>query len=241
MMLTYLLLTACSSEQTQPPKDWIWEGWVYGDIPTEDTPGLVEGAVEVRSLDGTVLAEGYQSDPDQQARWTVDLSEEAEGEIEMRISGPEHTTTVWRTQAPTAQAYWYAGSLFAAKALTLGTFWQGLSELEGEALGLSQGAHLYGEPLPLNDADTLAWTGATITVYDGAGQLHPAITLATDEAGELVPSDTVDGPITAFAATDLAPGPVRLVVDSSDGRSVVMDYNAEAGDLLSAFAFTLSE
>jgi hypothetical protein len=32
-----------------------------------------------------------------------------------------------------------------------------------------------------------------------------------------------------------------LVIDGSDGRSVVMDYNAEAGDLLSAFAFTLPE
>ena len=35
--------------------------------------------------------------------------------------------------------------------------------------------------------------------------------------------------------------PEREVVDASDGRHVVMDYNAEAGDLLSAFAFTLPE
>jgi len=200
-------------------------------------------------MNGEVLTEGTQPDPDQLARWSILTGEIIEGradmffegEIEVRISGPEHLTTVWRTQAPSAQAYWYAGSIFAVKQLTMDTFWQGLSELEGEALGLSEGAHLYGEPLPLSEADLLAWTDATISVYDGAGQIHPAITLSVDEAGLLAPSDTVDGPIAAFAATDLAPGPVRLVVDSSDGRSVVMDYNAEAGDLLSAFAFTLPE
>jgi hypothetical protein len=241
MMLTYLLLVACIQEQTADPPDWTWEGWVYADIPAEDTPGLLEGAIEVRDMGGAVLTEGYQANDDQLARWSIDLEADVVGEIEVRISGPEHMTTVWRTQAPTTQAYWYAGSLFAAKQLTMDAFWQGLSEMEGAVLGLSDGAHLYGEPLPLNDADTLAWSDATITVYDGDGQVHPAITLAIDEGGLLAPSDTVDGPIAAFAAPDLTPGPVRLVIDASDGRSVVMDYNAEAGDLLSAFAFTLPE
>ena len=31
------------------------------------------------------------------------------------------------------------------------------------------------------------------------------------------------------------------MIDASDGRHVVTDYNAEAGELLSAFAFTLPE
>jgi hypothetical protein len=241
MMLTYLLLVACVQEQTADPPDWTWEGWVYDDIPTDETPGLLEGAIEVRDMDGTALTEGYQANDEQLARWSIDLEDDVVGEIEVRISGPEHMTTVWRTQAPATQAYWYAGSLFAAKQLTMDTFWQGLSEMEGEGLGLSDGAHLYGEPLPLSEADTLSWTGATIAVYDSADQVHPAITLALDEDGLLAPSDTVDGPIAAFAVSDLAPGPVRLVIDGSDGRSVVMDYNAEAGDLLSAFAFTLPE
>ena len=241
MTLAFLLLTACIEDPGTPADSWTWEGWVYGDIPAEDTPGLLEGAIEVRDMEGTLLTEGYQANQDQMARWSIDLNEEIQGEIEVRISGPEHMTTVWRTQAPTTQAYWYAGALFATTQLTMDTFWEGLTELEGEVLGLSDGAHLYGEPLPLSESDIQAWTGAEVTVYDGQGQVHPAITLSLDEEGQLVHSDTVEAPIAAFAAPDIAPGPVRLVVDSSDGRSVVMDYNAEAGDLLSAFAFTLPE
>ena len=81
---------------------------------------------------------------------------------------------------------------------------------------------------------------ARVVVYDADGGVHPAITLS-DEDGLLTLSDETTGPISAFTVTGLPPGPLRLVIDASDGRHVVTDYNAEAGDLLSAFAFTLPE
>ena len=163
-------------------------------------------------------------------------------EVAIRIEGsPEHYTTVWRTRTPTAPSYWYAGSLFAVRKATIQPLWTALSELLEEPIGESDGAHLYGESLMLWPEDEAAWTGADITVYDAEGTVHPAITLSTLDDGMMVLSDEGTGPITAFAATDLSPGPVRLVINTSDGRAVVMDYNAQSGDLLSAFAFTLPE
>ena len=119
--------------------------------------------------------------------------------------------------------------------------WDALAEMTGEPLSTAEGASLYGEPLPLSDDDLEAWTGASVVVYDADGGVHPAITLSTTEDGLLTLSDETTGPISAFTVTGLPPGPLRLVIDASDGRHVVTDYNAEAGELLSAFAFTLPE
>jgi hypothetical protein len=44
-----------------------------------------------------------------------------------------------------------------------------------------------------------------------------------------------------FIAHDLAAGPVRLIVQASDGRAAVADWVAEDGDVLSAFHMTLPE
>jgi hypothetical protein len=51
----------------------------------------------------------------------------------------------------------------------------------------------------------------------------------------------VQGPIVLFIAHDLEAGPIRLIVEASDGRTVVADWFAEDGDVLSAFHLTLPE
>lgn len=240
-MLPLLLLTACLPTPTESVDEgpYIWQGWVYGDLPGQDAPGLETGTVRVWSLEGEFIAEGAQNDPDRLALWTLDI--DAVQDVEVRISGPEQVTTVWRTTTPSAQSYWYAGTLFAPSSESMTAFWADLSELTEADLDVDGGVNLLGESLLIWPEDEAGWSGATITVYDGAGRVHPALTLGLDEGGLLVPSALVEGPIVSFAATGLAPGPIRLVIDATDGRSTVVDYNAGPGELLSAFSLTLPE
>jgi hypothetical protein len=216
-----------------------WQGWVYADIPQDDTLGLEVGSITVENQDGDELVNGVQADETRPSMWTLDVPTNTE--VAIRVEGPNQYTTVWRTTTPRAAAYWYAGSLFAVQPATIQPLWDSLTELLEQPITDTDGAHLYGEPLLLWADDDIAWTDAVITVYDGDGTVHPAITFSSTETGELILSTPETGPITAFTATDLAAGPIRLVIDASDGRSVVMDYNAQPGDLLSAFAFTLPE
>jgi hypothetical protein len=240
-MIAALLLFACTPTPSinDGEESHEWQGWVYADLPGDADEGLNLGAVRLWDMDGNLVSEGEQPDDDRPGVWRFQLEEAVDAEI--RISGPDQVTTVWRTTAPDAQAYWYAGSLFAAKQSTMDDFWADLADMLGRPMGTAGKAHLLGQPLLLWGEDEAAWTGATITVYDGDGTVHPAIALSQDESGLLLPSELTDGPIATFAAPDLTPGPIRLVVDSSDGRNVVMDYNAGPGELLSAFAFTLPE
>ena len=240
-MLSILTFAACLPAPTESVADtsYIWQGWIYGDLPSQDAPGLETGTVRVWDLEGEFIAEGSQNDVDRLALWTIEI--DGVEEVEVRVSGPEQVTTVWRTTTPSTQTYWYAGTLFAPASTSMDTFWADLSELTQVDLATDSGVNLLGEALLVWPEDEAGWTDATITVYDGDGRVHHALTLGVDEDGLLVPSETIDGPIVSFAATGLAPGPIRLVIDSSDGRSAVVDYNAGPGELLSAFSFTLPE
>jgi len=191
-------------------------------------------------MDGENIATAIQPDPESPSTWQIPLTGNAD-EVELRISGPEQLTTVWRTTLPEHRAFWFSGTFFAVKETTMMPVWDVLSEMLGESLSQTEGASLYGETLPVSEDDLEAWTGASVVVYDADGGVHPATTLSTNEDGLLVLADETTGPVSAFTVTNLPTGPLRLVVDASDGRHVVMDYNAEAGDLLSAFAFTLPE
>jgi len=214
-----------------------WSGFVYSDIPADSGSALTEGAIEVRNTENEVIANGVQSNSDNPGNWQIPVSN-AEP-VSIRISGPEQLTTVWRADTPSATAYWFSGTFFAVKAETIFPFWESLAEMIDTPDADTEGVHLYGEPLPLNEADMAAWTGAQINVYDGDGTIHPAISLSTTPEGLMEVATEDSGPTTAFTAIDLAPGEIRLVIDASDGRTMVMDYHAEPGDLLSAFAFTL--
>lgn len=231
----YLVVDDTDSEATEIQ----WQGWVYADIPQDDTLGLETGSITVEDQDGEVLTNGVQNDDSRPSMWTLDVPKNME--VAIRVEGPDQYTTVWRTTTPNSTAYWYAGSMFAVQPATIQPFWDSVTDLLEQPFADTDGAHLYGEPLLLWADDESAWTDATIAVYDGEGTVHPAITFSSTETGELILSSADTGPITAFTATDLAPGPIRLVINASDGRSVVMDYNAQPGDLLSAFAFTLPE
>lgn len=238
-MLVLLSIFSCTTpEPTERPL--IWQGQVFADIPVDGVGGLTVGELTVHDMNGDVVATGVQPDPESPSTWQIPLPGDPE-DVELRISGPEQLTTVWRTTLPEHRAFWFSGTFFAAKEATMMPVWDTLSEMLGEPLAQTAGARLYGETLALTDDDLEAWTDATVTVYDADGGVHPAITLSTTDEGLLELSDETTGPVSAFTVTDLPSGPLRLVIDASDGRHVVMDYNAEDGDLLSAFAFTLPE
>jgi hypothetical protein len=237
-MIAFLVLSACL-----PPSEPItehsysWQGWVSEDLPFDGVGGLRVGEIAVHDTDGNLIATAVQPADREPGNWRIPLTNAQP--VAIRISGPEQMTTVWRTTTPARQGYWFSGSFFAVKTQTMTAFWDALSELEGKPMGRSDGAHLYGQTLSLTNADLDAWTGAQITLYDGAGQVHRPWTFSADETGALVAAEGL--PISVFTVTDFEPGAVRLVVDASDGRSIVMDYIAEPGDLLGAFAFTLPE
>ena len=238
-MLTFsLLLLGCVNAPSTTSEATYWQGWVFADIPTDDTPGLEVGSLTMSDLDGETTNEGQQLDPDRLGYWTFEI--QTDTEVSIRIEGPEHYPTVWRGHTPNADSYWYAGALFGITTATFDAFIESLATLMDAPLSATEGVSLYGEPLPLSQADLEAWTDATITIYDGEGTVHEAITLVVDEeSGGMTLPGPEPAPIAAFVALDLAPGDIALVIDASDGRSTVTEYTAQAGDLLSAFAFTL--
>ena len=234
------LFSACTTAPVTNTAPLVWQGWVYEDIPTDETLGLEEGSMTMTPLDGSEPIEGEQPDPNRLGYWSFAM--EADTEVQIRVEGTEHISTVWRARTPHANAYWYSGSLFAVRTTTFSLFLDGLSELTGEEMdeGNDAAVMLYGEPLPLSEADEAAWTDAKIRVYDSEGGIHEATVLFLDEeTGGLLLESPEPAPVAAFVATGIAPGPVSLVVDASDGRSTAVEYVAEAGDLVSAFAFTL--
>jgi len=239
MMLFILTLLACAPPDT-PAGPLIWQGPIYEDIPTDGTAGLASGFVRVSTTDGNVIAEGTQPDPERPTTWRISLPGTPE-EVEVRIGGPDQLTTVWRTTLPTSRSYWFAGTFFAVKASTLIPLWDSLAELTGEEAAPEEGVALYGDVLALTDDDALAWTDAEVMVQDPSGGVYPVTTLTTTATGALDLTTSTPGPVSVFTATGLPSGPLRLIVDASDGRSVVVDYTAEPGELLSAFSFTLPE
>ena len=231
---------ACTTESVTDPSPLVWQGWVYEDIPTEETLGLEQGTMVMTPMNGGTPIEGEQTDPNRLGNWSFSI--EPNQEVQIRVDGPEHIPTVWRARTPHANAYWYSGSLFAVRSDTFELFLDGLAELTGDdqTEDHEETVMLYGEPLPLTESDLDAWTDAQIWVYDSEGGVHQATTLVLDEeTGGLMLRAPEPAPIAAFVATGIAPGAVSLVVDASDGRSTAVEYRAEAGELVSAFAFTL--
>ena len=52
-MLLVLIATAClpTPSPTAGDAPYIWQGWVYGDFPSQDAPGLETGTVRLWAMD----------------------------------------------------------------------------------------------------------------------------------------------------------------------------------------------
>ena len=246
ILLTLVTLTGClpstvyDREELSDGDTVGWSGWVYADIPADNVPVLEVGAVTVTDESGEIVAEGEQPSTGSPGYWQIDVPPQTD--VTIRIEGDGVQPTVWRTMTPSARAYWFAGALFTVSPVTMDTFWSQLSELFGAPETTEDGVSLYGQPILRNEADEAAWTDAHLEVWDEDGGVHEVFALSLDEAtGGLALAGPGTGPISTFAAPSLPPGPVRLIVDGSDGRSMVAYWTGQPGDLLSAFYMALPE
>ena len=251
-ILVLVLLGAASCTETVPATDVRWAGWVLSDVPAEEDRLLLEtGAIAITLPDGTSLVEGEAS---QSSPGFYAMDVEPDTEIGVRITGESIHPTVWRTRTPRASGYWVYGTLFGVDREALALTLEQLSELSGEPLDWTSnpaGTLIYGAPSYADEADPAAWTGAELIALDSTGHEGTVVAIAQDlETGALglpalasgpVGPNQVQGPIVLFIAHDLEAGPIRLIVEASDGRTVVADWFAEHGDVLSAFHLTLPE
>jgi hypothetical protein len=225
---------------------------VLSDLPADEGNEVLEGAaLEITDPDGVHLSDGIPSESSP-GFYATDVSPDTE--IGLRITGQTIHPTVWRTRTPRADGYWIYGSLFGVNAEALALTLDQVSDLIDEEIPWADGqtgALIYGAPTFRDQSDQAAWTNAHLTALDSTGHTGRVIRIAQDlETGAtglaagpsgLIGPDQVDGPVIMFIAHDLAAGPVRLIVQASDGRAAVADWVAEDGDVLSAFHMTLPE
>lgn len=231
--LALFLLPACEflEEQRVLPDQVDWAGYVYADLPAEDTALLEAGTLEVVDLDDALVATGTQRE-DTPGYWQVQVP--VDQEVAIRIDGGDQVPTVWRGRTPTGAAYWLTGALFALDAETVSeTFGalDGWQDLSPDDLADAEVAHLWVQPW-----DPEAWAGATIEVLDYTG-LAPYAALAVDADGALI--DAGAGPVDLLLVPDLMPGHVTLRVTTAAGKVAETAWPARGGDLLSGFYFTL--
>ena len=98
MFFFSLLLFSCAPAPVQEPSPQVWQGWVYGDIPAESTPGLEAGTITMASTDGVEIYTGEQRDEARLGMWTFEV--EPNIDVAIRVEGPEHYPTIWRTHTP---------------------------------------------------------------------------------------------------------------------------------------------
>ncbi len=251
-VLTSLLLGNPCASTSDEPTEIDWSGWVLSDLPAEDNNLVLEvGELEITLPDGTHLTDGTSTESRPgfySMRVPTDL------EIALRIIGETIHPTVWRSRTPRNHGYWVYGTLFGTDIASLDMTLSQLEELTDAEIPWradQDGALIYGAPTLRDDLDLEAWTGVHLTALGGDGKRGTVIAIAQDaetgltglagSSSGLVGPNQVVGPTILFVAYDLAAGPVRLIVEGSDGRTAVADWVAEDGDVLSAFHLSLPE
>ncbi len=207
-----------------------WSGTVLDDPYLGTDPVALDGgSVVAVDLDDAEVAAGLASES---SVGSFTLEVPADTEVALRVSGPSHAPTVWRSRTPTQRALWLTGALFARQTEPLDAF---LGDLAEPAAPLAGGTvtHLWVEPL-----DPAALADATVQLVDGEGQPGRVLALTTAEDGALVAAGAGD-PVDLLLGLDLAPGPVTLAVEATDGRAAEVTWPARGGDLLAGLFFTL--
>ncbi len=252
-LLALLLLVSAGCAPADSELGMIWQGYIFNDIPGSETAVfssavMADASVVLTETDGTPIHSGTESDSSP-GLWQIEI--EPDKEVGLRLSGLAIHPTVWRVHTPPTTSFWFNGSLFGVGVANLDQVLNLVEQLKGEAIpwrDAPEGVLIYGQPIIQTAADLGAWTGASITALDSnyhEGQVAlltvtetGTAALASDFDAVLGPNDAV-GPVQVIVAWDLEPGPIRLIIDASDGRSMVMDWVGEDGDVLSAFQLVL--
>lgn len=226
-----------------------WSGYVLNDVPGEELAALSEGTFLLTTPAGEPLSQGEEPDAAKPGYFQVEIAPDTS--VGIRLSGLDVHPTVWRTHTPPATAWWLNGALFAFATVTL----DGILELTEELLGavipwreVQEGVLIYGKPVIETQAELNAWTGATVTAIDADYHQGQVALITVDDEGqpsltgngrEPTGTNEAAGPVLLLLAWDLAPGPIRLIIDTSDGRTMVLDWVGQDGDVLSAFNLSL--
>jgi hypothetical protein len=228
-----------------------WSGYVLNDVPGDEMAALSGGTLLLTTPAGDPLSQGEEPDPAKPGYFQVEI--ETDTAVGIRLSGLDVHPTVWRTHTPPATAWWLNGALFAFGTVAL----DGILALTEELIGAvipwretQEGVFIYGKPTIETQAELNAWTGATVTAID-ADYHQGQVALITVEAdgqpalarngSEPTGPNEAEGPVLLMLAWDLAPGPIRMIIDTSDGRTLVLDWVGQDGDVLSAFNLSLPE
>lgn len=228
-----LLATGCVAfDESTEDATVLWSGTVIDDPYLGTDPvALADGGLEAVDLDDVAVAAGTASET---TTGSFSIEVPTDTEVALRVSGPSHVPTVWRTRTPTRRALWLTGALFARQTAAVDAFIAALDE-PGEALAEGEVAHLWVEP-----TDPTAVAGATWDLVDGAGQPGRIVLLTTAADGSLVEAGP-DDPVDLALGLDLAPGPVTLAVEAPDGAAAEVTWPARAGDLLAGLFLTLGQ
>jgi hypothetical protein len=215
------------------PDEVTWSGYVLEDLGGKKDPLYLEddGVFQVVDLDDQTVADGQYSG---KGYWYVVVPTDTE--VAIRISGPDHVSSVWRAHTPNGRAYWLTGALFTQYTSSVDALVKVLDQFDGlDPLDLADGkvVHIWGQPL-----DPKAWAGAVLTATGGDGADVPMFTFAVDTDKGTV-SEAGDGPVDFFFGANAMPGDVTLRVEAVDGSVAETTYPTRGGDLVTAAFFDL--
>lgn len=235
-LLPVLLLPACGMWIYEEPSDGgevSWYGTILDGPYTGDNGVLTGGDVLAYHLDGELMAEGTEPDPDNPGYWKLKVP--SASPVALHLAGEGMLPAVWRGTTPSSLGYWYTGALFTYdEQLWLPFFEQfdGQAGVEIMPLG-DEVCWLWGAPW-----DPDAWIGADIGVIDGAGAEATGLAWHLNEQDQLALAGPSD-PVQYFLAFNLAPGDVSLFVTAADGRSLEETWPAWSGEVISAWYLAL--
>jgi hypothetical protein len=227
----------------------IWYGWVLNDVPSDEVGALADGQVVMTTPDGEEIRLGEEPYDNSPGYFQIEVDPDTE--VGLRLTGTDIHPTVWRARTPPATSFWLSGSLFGVSALGLDQMLNVIEQLRQEAIPWRDGPDgvlIYGQPRIQTIEDQAAWTGIQVTAIDADYHEGQVALVTVDETGmpalasngdNTLGPNTAVGPVAYIVAWDLAPGPIRLIVDASDGRAMVQDWTGQEGDVLSAFNLTL--
>ncbi len=210
--------------------DDYWEGYLYSQ--TED--GLValnNAEAELLSEDGELLETGTVPSGRQNNFLSIPLQEDwLNSPVSLRIGGPNNASILWQGTAPSTNAMWLPGALFAIEDSYLYTFLSSFAEATDTEI--TGNIHLWGEPYFPEE-----WTGVSISLTDNEQQTYTVYSFSQLDTGLI--STNIEQKIDWFFAWNLPAEPLTLSITTDQGHEKRLQYFPNEGDILSALYVTL--
>lgn len=235
-MLLFVLGCEYLQEQRTDPDAVLWSGYVLEDVSSNEDTLLLgpEGTLEVVDLDDVLLAEGEHSSSTE-GYWFAEVP--VATEVALRVGGPEHITSVWRTRTPAGRGLWQGGALFTQYTTSWEAFaeiFEGYEGLNPADLAEGEVVHIWGQPWTPD-----LWAGSSLSLIDETGAEIPVYGFAIADDGTV--TEAGGGPVDFFFGANAAPGLSTFRVETADGTVVEEMWPTRGGDLITALYFSLGE